>query len=79
MTLTKSSALQSLLLEIRQHPAFPEMLKMVPEPRLSRFRRSSATKPDEAFAQWAYESGALNQHELWLANLTGTDLTEKED
>lgn len=67
----QSPALQSLLADLRQHPAFPELLKAVETPIVPRFRKSKAGSVEEARAEWIHQSGKREQHDLWLAILTG--------
>jgi hypothetical protein len=64
-------ALAALLEGVRQHPGYPELLEAVEAPRLPRFRISQSADPNKTFAVWAYQSGRRDQHELWLALLTG--------
>jgi hypothetical protein len=66
-----TEALKSLLFQIRQHPAFPELLKSVETPRLPRYRRSKGADVPAMGAEIIYASGALDQHESWIALLTG--------
>ncbi len=63
--------LRALLVDLRQHPAFPVLLRAIQAPQLPRFRTSQAQQPDQAFASWAYVSGKRDQHDAWLALLTG--------
>ena len=65
-----SPSLAHLLVELRQHPAFPELLQ-VEAPRLPRFRPSQAEEAAKAHATWVYQSGRRDQHDYWLALLTG--------
>lgn len=71
--MTGSPVLQSLLLEIRQHPAFPELLAAVQVPQLPRFKESEAEKSEKSKSTWVFRSGMLKQHEVWLHTLTGRD------
>lgn len=59
------------LIDIRQHPLFPELLKAVPAPKIRRFRKSEAAEAEKARAEWIYLSGKCDQHDAWLALLTG--------
>lgn len=72
-------ALQSLLLDIRQHAAFEELKRTVPRPRIHTFRVSEAEKSETAKARWIYESGQLFQHHQWLELLTGEKPSEQEN
>ena len=73
-----SSALTSLLLDLRQHPAFKEFLAENPVPPLPRFKRSQAVEVERARAEWIYQSGKRDQHDVWIAFLTG-QVPEREE
>lgn len=74
-----SPELKSFLMDLRQHPLFPELLKAVEEPQLPQFRLSEANEVERARAKWIYESGRRAQHEAWLQVLTGrTDPSRTE-
>ncbi len=66
-----SPAVAELLIHLRGHPSFPELLKAVERPKVSPFRMSEAEQSEKARAKWIYESGKLFSHEQWLALLTG--------
>lgn len=66
-----SEVLKSLLLDLRQHPAFPELLAAVEKPRIPQFRKSKAASVEEARADWIFTSGQVAQHNKWLLMLTG--------
>lgn len=68
---THGPALKSLLADLRQHPGFPELLKAVETPQIPRFRKSRAGDVESARAEWIHQSGKREQHEMWLAFLTG--------
>ena len=68
---TQSPALKSLLLDLRQHPAFPEFLKAVEAPRLPRYRPSMDYRQEKFSADTIYHSGKRDQHDMWLGFLTG--------
>jgi hypothetical protein len=61
----------ALLADLRQAQGFLELLKALETPRLPRFKASQAQEAEKARATWIYESGRLDQHERWLAFLTG--------
>lgn len=67
---TQSSSLSDLLFHIRQHPAFPELLRAVEKPRLPRFKKSMKTI-EEMGAQTLFVSGQLAQDDTWRTILTG--------
>ena len=71
MSTRPSPALQALVMELRQHPAFPELLKRIEPPPIPRFRHSQASEVEKARAEWIYASGKRDQHDLWLSVLTG--------
>jgi hypothetical protein len=73
-----SAVLQSLLLNIRQHEGFPELLKAMEPSPLRPFRLTQADQVEKARAQWIYESGKIAQHETALAILTGKTPSEQE-
>jgi hypothetical protein len=72
--LKKSEALQSLLLIMREHPGFPDLLKAVETPKIPRFKRSQAADAEKARAEWIFASGKIAQHEMWLALLTNNQI-----
>lgn len=74
-----SPALQSLLLDIRQHPAFEEMKRAVEMPRLPRYRPSKSENMGVMGAKTIFESGRLAQHEAWLIFLTGSAITSEQE
>lgn len=61
-----TDTLKALLFELRQHPAFRELLKAVEAPRMPRWQKGM-DKDDFVFA-----SGREKQHEMWLSLLTGS-------
>lgn len=61
----------ALLADLRQHPAFPLLLKAVETPQLPRFKASQAQEAEKARATWIYQSGKKDQHDAWLFLLTG--------
>jgi hypothetical protein len=70
----KSPALMILLTEIRQHPAFPELLAAVEAPKLPMFKPRKNGAVEQAQANWIFESGRLRNHLAWMEFLTGTEL-----
>lgn len=66
-----SPALQSLLFDLRQHAAFPELLKAVEFPPLKTYKPSSGDDLQQTGAKFAHYSGRKDQHDNWLAFLTG--------
>lgn len=69
--MTHSPALASLLFEIRQHPAFPELLNAVERPRAPRFKPNGAETAEQFGAKAIYASGAQAQHDAWIQFLSG--------
>jgi hypothetical protein len=63
--------LKDLLFRIRQHPGFQELLHTLEPPGLPRYRKSKALDVATMGAETIYASGALDQHERWIALLTG--------
>lgn len=71
--------LKAFLLDLRQHPMFPLLIKAMEPPRLPRYRASQADKIEEARANWIYQSGRIDQHDAWVRFLTGAEPpSEKE-
>ena len=64
-------AVQSFLLDIRQHPMFPLLLRSMEQPKIPRFRSSQAEQVEKARAEWIYQSGRKDQHDRWIHFLTG--------
>jgi hypothetical protein len=73
-----SPELKSLLFDIRQHPAFLELLRTVERPRLARFRPSQKLTLEQVGANASYESGQIAQDNNWRTLLTGEDYETKE-
>lgn len=67
-----SKELQDLLLLIRQHAAFPLLLKAMDEqnPETKTFKLSQPTQ--DQLSEWIFRSGRRAQHEAWRSFLTGT-------
>jgi hypothetical protein len=68
--------LADLLEAIRQHPAFPELLEQIRAPRQPRFRssildREQAEELKNFTYKSAYLAGRRDQHNQWVALLTG--------
>lgn len=66
-----TEALKDLLFKVRQHPAFQELLEAVEAPRTPRYRPSKGKDVPTLGAETIYASGALDQHDRWIALLTG--------
>lgn len=66
-----SPVLISLLEYVRGHEGFDELLKAVDRPRIRPFVKSKAADAERSRAEWIFESGQLDQHERWLALLSG--------
>lgn len=66
-----NDAVKALLIDIRQHPAFRDLLKSVEAPQITQFRLKDAEQIETARAKWIYQSGRKDQHEAWLHLLTG--------
>lgn len=63
--------LKALLVVMRQHPGFQELLKALEPQPLPRYRVSKGKDVPTMGAETIYASGALDQHERWVALLTG--------
>ena len=71
MTFRTSSTLAALLGDLRHHPAFPELIKAIPEPPLQPFKISEASEVEKARARWIYESGRRAHYDYVMTLLTG--------
>lgn len=67
-----SDALKLLLADLRQHPAFPEMLRAVEVPKRDHYRPSKGMSVEAFGAESIYASGAQQQNDRWVAFLTGS-------
>jgi hypothetical protein len=67
-----SAVLDSLLVTIRQHEGYRELLNAVERPRIRPFVKSKAANVEQSRSEWVFESGQLMQHEQWLQMLSGT-------
>lgn len=72
-----SPELIGFLIELRQHPVFPQLTKAVETPRVRPYKSAEADQVEKARAQWIFESGQLKQHDAWLGVLTGTDPSDR--
>lgn len=70
--MTHSNALKELLFFIRQHPAFPELLRAVPRPDLPRYRKSEKITIEQIGTEFLFASGQDDQHARWRHLLTGS-------
>jgi hypothetical protein len=73
-----SHVLASLLVHIRQHEGFSELLALVERPTITTFRVSDAEKPETARSRFIYQSGQVAQHDQWIAALTGKSTSQQE-
>ena len=62
--------LKKLLWDIRQNPAFPDLLKAVERPKLPRFKANSGETAEQFGARAIHVSGQQAQHDSWIALLT---------
>lgn len=69
-------ALKGLLEDIRQHPAFPDLLQAVMCPPLPRIKPNSMDSAEIMGAKFLFASGQADQHERWLIFLRGTTQQE---
>jgi hypothetical protein len=65
-----SAGLRDLLFTMRQHPCFPELLKMVTVPEVKQYRPNKGEGPEAQYAEWIFRSGQQRQQENWLNALT---------
>jgi len=61
-----SEALRDLLEKMREHPAFPELLRAVPAPEPAEFKATGTTPGAEQVHLWIHRSGRANQQRAWL-------------
>lgn len=63
-----SAALRDLLEKMREHPAFPELLKAVPAPsqEAQEFKPTSQTPGGDQIHLWIHRSGRAHQQRIWL-------------
>ena len=75
-----SPVLAELLLYVRQHEGFQELLHgLVEQPRIQPFKVTDAEKPETARSRFIYQSGQTAQHESWLAALIGESTSQQEN
>lgn len=72
----KEKPLDELMFMIRQHPAFPELLKAIECPDPLRYSPSKSGAVAEQQAEWIYRSGRRAQDILWRSFLTETASSE---
>ena len=75
--------LKELLVIIRQHEGFRELLKSVEKPSIRPFMKSRAAQVEQARSEWIHDSGRQEQHEKWLQFLSGSipengEITEED-
>lgn len=68
--------LNELLFEIRQHPAFRDLLEAVGKPEIKEF--SPGGDPNAQWAEHIYRSGRRRQHEAWRQFLIGGEPSQQE-
>ena len=71
-----SAGLKDLLERMREHPAFPELLKGVEAPMLKSFKASEDAQKQTS--DWIFQSGRRLQNEIWRQFLTEFDPPQKE-
>jgi hypothetical protein len=64
------SGLKDLLERMREHPSFPELLKVIQEPGVKLYRPSQGERFEEQQAEWIFRSGAQKQDVIWRDLLT---------
>lgn len=69
--------LKTLLLELRQHALFPELLRAVEKPVLKPYKPSSGDDLASAGARLAYYSGRKDGDQTWRTFLTGVEEREE--
>lgn len=74
-----SEALNDLLASMREHPAFPELLKSIPSADIKPYRRTPASESPEAQKDdWIFRSGRHFQHQCWVTFLTEGETSQQE-
>lgn len=63
-----NAALQDLLNRMREHPAFPELLKTIDDPSIKTFKPSGDAAAQTS--EWIFRSGRSFQHDAWKQFLT---------
>jgi hypothetical protein len=66
-----SDECMQLILMMREHPAFEELMRSVPKPTVPAFKQSKAASVQEEQVKWIFRSGARHQHESWVSFLSG--------
>lgn len=75
-----SPELRVFLLDLRQHPLFPQLVAAIERPRFPEYRPSKGDTLEIVGAKAAYASGQLEQYRQWQALLTGdANPSEKGD
>lgn len=74
--MAKNPMLDELLFNMRQHPAFPDLLKFLPEPRNPQFRKGMTVEEFGGLA--IHSAGETKRHRAWIALLTGNAATLEE-
>lgn len=66
-----NNELRGFLLELRQHPLFPQLIAGIEQPRLPEYRPSKGETLEIFGAKSAFASGQLDQFRQWHLLLTG--------
>ncbi len=69
-----SENLVHLLMTVREHPAFSELLSIVEAPKLPLFRASKSETFEAETMKWIHQSGRVQQHNAWIAVLAGKQI-----
>lgn len=70
-------ALEDLLNRMREHPAFPELLKAVEPPEARDYRESQDAGKQQS--DWIFRSGRRVQQRLWTQFLTEGEASQQEN
>lgn len=66
-----NAELKAFLIELRQHPHFPQLMAFLPRPQMPEYRPSKNETLEIFGAKAAYASGQLDQYRNWHLLLTG--------
>lgn len=75
-----SDVLKSLLFDMRQHPAWPELLEYLkPNASIPRYSPKDGEDVEKSRSTWIYRSGLWGHYEVVLSKLTGKPQSLKGD
>ena len=74
-----TDALKDLFRTMREHPGFNELISQIPPPSIPRFTTAKIAESDKTYIELIFKSGKREQHNQWLALLTGKPPKENND